>query len=225
MSESDANTEEARKAYLKQLFGGALEPDERALVGTLEASPEGAAYAREARELKGLLSEVATVTPKPAYPKDRVRRFEEAVRATSRKVLRFTRWTVPGTSCITALFALLFALEPSWDSASLLLLTIAMLAFALLGSRIHHDILAEPDLFALLQKQRALTHSSWAKLKGWALILLLAGAFLAWAYERSGWSGILWFSALALLQYLLVRLFVKCMRHDPAAWAWWKKQV
>lgn len=223
---SDPKMEDAKKAHLKQLFGGSLEPDERALVGTLEASPEGAAYARETRELKSLLAEVATVTPKPAHPKEMVRQFEMAVRESSRKGLRMGRWAAIGQSLVVGSALVVFCLKPSWETAGFVLLAGSMMAFAFLGIRLNRKHLGDPALFDTLLADKRSGLDPWVRLRSWGLTTLFTGVFCVWAYSGDGLLGTALYLVGFLLLLLASRAYAKLLRgNDLEAWSWWEKQA
>lgn len=218
----DANTEEARKAYLKQLFGGELDASESTLVAPLE----GTEYAREARELKELLSEVATVTPKPVYPKEMARRLEEVVRQRSRRALRLSQWATAGMSMVLAFFLVAFCVHPSWEVVRNAVLVCGMLSMTLLGIRLNRAQLENPALFDTLLQSRRAAREPHVILWSWGLALTAMGACCVLLYAYDGLSGV----ALSIVAFVLLYLIIqtpdrRLRRKHSELWAWWEKQA
>ncbi|MEC7583041.1 MAG: hypothetical protein VYE77_01875 [Planctomycetota bacterium] len=217
--------EDAKKACLKQSFGGALDDREQELLTTFLATEEGQRYMTESNEMKGLLSDVAYVEPIDSA--QMVADFEAMVRAR----LQTTRRTIPwALLCTSGLWTVLGILMLTTAGPQFRVLGLSLLALAAFFVvcwiaiwRKQVSLLAADDLIAHLESDKQLARVSSVRIYNFA-IACAALSVLGYAVAQvSGTTGVLfWAIGSAALFYLFFRRQRALKRRDQKLWDWWE---
>ncbi len=225
----DAQTiEDAKKACLKQNFGGVLDAHEQALLNRYLETEDGKQYMNDSNDMKNLLSDVAVVTAtQPIDSAQMVRDFEAMMRDRLRTTRRNLPWGFALTSGVWGLVGYL-CLDTGKQRLevmgwSLIGLSLVFAVFVVAVWRKQTSLLEDDDLIVRLDEDKQLRKTTAVRVRGIVLSVLLLAVLGYGVAEAAGLTGILcWVAVSTLLLYLGYHAYTAQKRKDQDLWDWWE---